>query len=90
MEILMFGGPILVGFVLGYFFALPVLGIITAISGALTLYVFKDFKGSGLAGAAMLIFAFVVSLGNISMWVTHYFVSNQIWFGEFVHTYIFR
>jgi len=90
MPLLILGGPILVGFVLGYFLALPVLITITLICAALVVYLFWGWKRQEIMQIYTLSTVLVIAIGNGSMWITYYFASHQHWVGDFFQRYIFR
>ncbi|MFA6043183.1 MAG: hypothetical protein WCV85_00615 [Patescibacteria group bacterium] len=90
MTLLFWGGPILVGFVLGYFLALPVLIGISVLCLILALLRFRDWSQQEIGQIFTVAFVFVLVIGNASMWVTYYFASNQHWIGDFFQKYIFR
>jgi hypothetical protein len=88
MAILIIGGSILVGFVLGYFLAIPVLIAITLICIALVVY--SNWKHQEIAKVITLFIVVISVIGNASMWITFYFASHQHWVGDFFQRYIFR
>ena len=90
MTFLIIGSSILVGFVLGYFFAAPALIAVTAICIISAIWLLKDWKNQELGqlftGSAVI----VLIIGNVSTWVTYYLTTEQQWIGQFLHGYVIR
>ncbi len=88
MVVVIYGVPILVGFVLGYFFALHALILITLTCIGMGVYLAMTMKE--MAGMFTVIFVFCALLGNGTMWVTYYVCTQQTWVGDFLHGYVLR
>jgi hypothetical protein len=89
VSILVNGGLILLGFVLGYFFATPVLVIFTLACVAISVYLCRVCEGEEWFIAMIFIYCAVIA--NIVMWVTHFVVaSDQVWLLTFIKKYILR
>lgn len=80
----------LLGFVLGYFFALPILIVVTAVWVAINAYLFWDLRNGELAGLIPWIVAIYGGVGAVVMWVTYYQVSGQTFVGDFIRAFVIR
>ena len=76
------------GFIAGYFFSFPVLAALTCISIISAVHLFLKCKE--MAVIIAICFTVCTIIANTVMWVTHYIVTQQTWFGDFVRTHIFR
>ena len=90
MAILVFGVPILVGFVAGYFLSLYALIAITVLCIVYGTCLVWSLRGGGLASMVGDIFIGIAIIGNSSMWITYYFSAHQTFIGSFLHTYVLR
>ena len=88
MIIFIYGMPILLGFVLGNYLALPPLILITLVCAGIGIYLARTMKE--LAKMFTVMFAFCALLGNIVMWVTYYTSTQQSWIGDLLRGYILR
>jgi len=67
-----------IGFIFGYFFTVPFLWMLTAICVAIFVYMALTYKE--MEKAFTVLFTFCAIIANVTMWVTHYFVTGQTWF----------
>ncbi|MBI2030818.1 hypothetical protein HYT05_04310 [Candidatus Kaiserbacteria bacterium] len=88
MAILVWGGPALVGFVIGYFFALPVLIVVTVICVIIGSIMAKEL--TEMASMITMIFVAEATIGNVAMWITYYVVTKQTWIGDFSMGFLLR
>lgn len=77
-----------IGWIAGYFLAFPVLVTISIICIAIGFWMSKTLQE--MASLLTIAFVHLSIIGNIVMWVTHYVVEKNTWFGDFVHTNILR
>jgi hypothetical protein len=89
MQIIIFGGPVLIGFVLGYFFNTAVLGIISLFIVALIIVLRPKHEQE--IGALFGVIAWIVlGISFVTMWGTHLYVSNTSFNIPSISQYIFR
>lgn len=70
MQALLYGVPVLVGFVLGYFLAWPVLVLISVGIIAFAGWMVWTTKDAEIGAFIGVIVAFEAGIGLVSMWVT--------------------
>lgn len=75
MSFLIYGGSILVGFVLGYFLAKPMVMIISLICVSLAIGM-RPRKEQELAALIGVIAWIVLSITMVMMWATHLYVTG--------------
>lgn len=80
--------PIVAGWPAGYFLAVHVLVIITALCFIVGIIMSVKFKE--MESLITLIYAGAAILGNVTMWLTYYFVADQTFVGKFIHEHILR
>ena len=88
MQIFIYAGLLLTGFVLGYFFQTGVLITLSAIF--IILAVLWLSKAQELEALFALSFAIGGGIALLTMWVTWYFVNDQNVIQEFFKHYILR
>ncbi|MEK7151693.1 MAG: hypothetical protein AAB784_03215 [Patescibacteria group bacterium] len=88
MALVMDGFLILVGFVLGYFFQVPVLLGFTILCVIIVIYMAMTFRE--METLITLAFISCAVIANAVMWVTYYFSTEQSWLQTFIKTYILR
>ncbi len=67
--------PALVGFVVGYFFALPILVLVTVVS-AIVAIITRPRKEMGLAAVAGMIVWINIAISNVTLWATYLSVTH--------------
>ena len=89
MTILLYGFPILVGFVLGYFFTTAVVVIITVIAGIIA-FAMRPKREQEIGALIGMIAWVIIGIGVTVMWGTHLYVTGtDIGIPSFFQ-YIFR
>ena len=88
MSLVPFGVVVLLGFVFGYFLALPVLVVLTAISVIIAIYMIVTYEE--LEKLLGLLFLSGAIITNLVMWGTYYYASGQTWIGVLFHRYVIR
>lgn len=89
MVLLIYGGTILTGFVLGYFFATPVIVVITVIAAILAL-VLRPRREQELGALVGVIAWIILGVGSVAMWGTHLYVTGVDLGIPDLSSYIFR
>ncbi|PJE51120.1 MAG: hypothetical protein COV29_02500 [Candidatus Yanofskybacteria bacterium CG10_big_fil_rev_8_21_14_0_10_36_16] len=79
---------ILVGFVVGYFFQMPVLIGFTSVSIVVAVYALKTSKEIGFLIAYAITVCAVIA--NIIMWATRYLSTDQSWLLSFFNAHVLR
>jgi len=89
MPILLYGGTILVGFVLGYFLTTLAIGIVTVCAGIAAVWL-RPKSEEGLGALIGVIAWWVRGLAVLVMWGTHLSVTDTELGLDIVSGYIFR
>lgn len=89
MPLLFYGGPILVGFVFGYFFATPVIVVVTAMAAILAL-VLRPKREQELGALVGVLAWITLGVGTVAMWWTHLYVTGADLGIPDLSQYIFR
>lgn len=88
MIALLYGGPVVLGFLAGYFFQAPMLRVLSLLSVAAAIYLLLTAREIELLFA--IAFTFCVVVGNATMWVTHYGRSSSTIVGDFLRRNVLR
>lgn len=75
MKLLLYGFPVLTGFVLGYFFATPVI-IAVSLIAMIIAFVLRPKREQELGAAIGIIAWVVLGVGATAMWTTHLYVTG--------------
>lgn len=86
--LVIFGGPILVGFVLGYFLTVGALCAITAVAVMICGYMWLRAREIEVMIAMM--YSTVAGIALASMWVTYYLSTSQTIVGDLLKGYVLR
>ncbi len=89
MQLIVYGGPILVGFVLGYFFTTPIVAIITVIATIIA-FVLRPKREQELGALMGYLVWVILVIGVVAMWVTHLCVTGTDFSISDFSQYIFR
>ncbi|HPN54576.1 MAG TPA: hypothetical protein PLB52_01445 [Candidatus Moranbacteria bacterium] len=88
LQILIFGGLVLVGFLCGYFFQTTVLIVLSAIFIGIGIIWMK--KAQEIEGAFALFYFVCVIIVDVAKWVTWYFINDKKFIQEFFKQYVLR
>ena len=88
MRIVTIGGSALVGFVLGYFFTVPILVGLTVIAFVVGVYLYITCKE--MASIIFLIYAYATCIAVTAMWVTYYLTTKHTYIGDMLRHYVIR
>lgn len=88
MTFFLNGTMILLGFVSGYFFQTQVLVALSIICLVAGVYMISTLKE--MASLIAMIFIACAAIANVTMWITHYLVTDQSWLQVFFKTHILR
>lgn len=69
--------PVVLGFVIGYIFILPVAIAVSLITAAYALYLYISTYNQGLGSIIGMIAAFTAFLFNLSLWITVFVVNGN-------------
>lgn len=89
MPLLLYGGPILVGFVFGYFFTTPVIVIMTVVAAMVGAGLMPQ-RNQEIGGLVGVIVWIVLGIGVVTMWGTHFYVTGADLGLPDLFRYIFR
>jgi hypothetical protein len=71
-----------IGFIAGYFLSTIVLVVISGICITIGIHLMWTMREIGKI--VTMLFVIYAGLANLIMWVTHYKVTHQTWFGDFL------
>jgi len=89
MQLIILGAPILVGFVLGYFFNTTIIIGISACAAILAV-VLRPKREQEIGALIGVIAWVVIGIGFVVMWGTHFYVSDTVLGLPDLGQYIFR
>ncbi len=88
MALILDGFLVLGGFFLGYFFQTLILIAFTIICVIIAFYMLSTFQE--MEGLIAMAFTSCAIIANVTMWITHYMVTDQSSIQVFFKTYILR
>lgn len=88
MSILIYGGLILLGFVLGYFFQTGILITISAVVAIVVIWWL--YRAREIKVLAAMLAAVFGGVSILAMWATWYFVNDKVFVQDFLRHHILR
>lgn len=81
---------ILLGFIVGKYFSLIFLFVVSGISVIVSLAMIFSRENQGLGSLIVMGMVSLTALMNAVMWTTYYITTHQTWIGHFLHKFILR